>query len=57
MVEGKDINMELDTGASVSVISEKLYKQFWPGRSFDNSLIRLQTSICCVRQYGSNSVL
>ena len=35
--------MELDTGASVSVMSEKLYKQFLPGRSLSTTPIRSQT--------------
>ena len=35
--------MELDTGASMSVMSEKLYKQLWPGRSLSTTPIRLQT--------------
>ena len=35
--------MELDTGASVSIVSEAQYKQWWPGRSLDSSPIKLQT--------------
>lgn len=35
--------MELDTGASVSLVSESQYKQLWPGRSLDPSDINLQT--------------
>ena len=42
-IDGKEFTMELDTGASVSIISEKLYKQLWPKRRLENSLIRLQT--------------
>ena len=37
------VQMELDTGASVSIVSENQYKQIWPGRSLDKSTIRLQT--------------
>ena len=42
-IDGRDVEMELDTGASVSVMSEKLYKQLWPGRSLSTTPIRLQT--------------
>ena len=37
-VDGVDVCMELDTGASVSIVSETQYKQLWPGRSLDTSL-------------------
>ena len=42
-VGGVQVSMELDTGASVSIVSEDLYKQYWPGRSLDSSTIKLQT--------------
>ena len=42
-VDGVNVCMELDTGASVSIVSETQYKQWWPGRSLDSSPIRLQT--------------
>ena len=42
-VDGVDVCMELDTGASVSLVSETQYKQLWSGRSLDRSDIRLQT--------------
>ena len=42
-VDGVSVQMELDTGASVSIVSESLYKQYWPGRSLHNSTIKLQT--------------
>ena len=32
-VNGKSFSMELDTGASASLISEQLYDQMWPGGS------------------------
>ena len=35
--------MELDTGAAVSIMSEKQCKQLWPGRSWGATTIRLQT--------------
>ena len=42
-IDGVQVQMELDTGASVSIVSEDQYKQYWPGRSLDKSTIRLQT--------------
>ncbi len=42
-IDGVDVCMELDTGASVSLISETHYKQLWPRRSLDTSSIRMQT--------------
>ena len=42
-VDGVNVSMELDTGASVSIVSETQYKRWWPGRSLDSSPIRLQT--------------
>ena len=42
-IDGVDVCMELDTGTSVSIVSETQYKQLWPGRSLDTSQIRLQT--------------
>ena len=42
-VDGVSLCMELDTGASVSIVSETQYKQWWPGRSLDPSQIQLQT--------------
>ena len=42
-IEGTTVCMELDTGASVSLVSESQYKQLWPGRSLDPSDINLQT--------------
>ena len=35
--------MEVDTGASVSIMSEAVYHKLWPGRSLSTSPIRLQT--------------
>ena len=37
------VPMEVDTGASVSLMSEALYRKLWPGRSLSASLIKLQT--------------
>ena len=35
--------MEVDTGASVSIVSESLYHKLWPGRRLDSCEIQLQT--------------
>ena len=35
--------MEVDTGASESLISETLYYKLWPGRGLKRTSIRLQT--------------
>ena len=35
--------MEVDTGASVSIMSETLYHKLWPRRGLKEPTIRLQT--------------
>lgn len=35
--------MEVDTGAAHSVISEKTFESWWPGKSFEQTTIRLQS--------------
>ena len=35
--------MEVDTGASMSIMPETLYRQLWPGRGLKKTTIRLQT--------------
>ena len=37
------MDMEVDTGASVSLMSESAFRKLWPGRHLDPSPIRLQT--------------
>ena len=37
------INMELDTGASMSIMSEHTFKGLWPGRSLLSTDVRLQS--------------
>ncbi len=34
-LDGKLVDMEIDTGASVSLMPENVYTQLWPGRSLD----------------------
>ena len=42
-LDTQDVCMNLDTGASVSIMSETKNKQLWPGRSLGPSQIKLQT--------------
>ena len=42
-VEGIDLDMEVDTGASVSLMGEDYYHKIFPGHSLNNSEVRLQT--------------
>ena len=42
-VEGIDLDMEVDTGASVSLMGEDNYHKIFPGHSLNNSEVRLQT--------------
>ena len=42
-VDGRRVSMEVDTGASMSIMSETTYKQLWSGRALDPSEIRLQS--------------
>ena len=39
-VEKVSIPMEVDTGASVSIMSENRYHKFWPRRGLSTSAIR-----------------
>ena len=42
-INGKTLTMEIDTGASVSIISEQLQKQLFPKGSVEPSPLQLQT--------------
>ena len=42
-LDTQDVCMNLDTGASVSIMSETKKKQLWPGRSLSPSQLKLQT--------------
>ena len=47
-LDSTHVSMEVDTGASVSIMPENVYKQLWPGRSLDTiqmSIIKLQTNL------------
>ena len=42
-LDGHRIRMEIDTGASLSLVSEATFKQLWPGRTLEPSTVRLKT--------------
>ena len=42
-IDGKPVPMEIDTGASVSVMSEETFNQLWPDHSLQKSQVKLQT--------------
>lgn len=42
-VEGIDLDMEVDTGASVSLMGEDKYHKVFPGHSLNKSEVKLQT--------------
>ena len=41
MLDGKDVSMEVNTGASVSLMSEASFQSLWPGRSLESSGVKL----------------
>ena len=41
-VNGHQLVMEVDTGASLSLISHETYQRFWPGRSLKASSVNLR---------------
>ena len=42
-VDGKQLQFEVDTGASLSLISEETYKEFWPNMSLQDTTVNLKT--------------
>lgn len=42
-VEGLEIMMEVDTGASVSLVSERTYNKYWPNKRLEKSAVTLRT--------------
>jgi len=44
-LDGKEVAMELDTGASVSLMSENVYHKLWPGRSLDTGFCRILATL------------
>ena len=49
MLDGKPLCMEVDTGAAVSLVSEKTYRSLFPER-------HLQPSKACLRTYSGESI-
>ena len=49
LLDGKPLCMEVDTGAAVSLVSEKTYRSFFPERC-------LQPSKACLRTYSVESI-
>ena len=43
LVDNCSVPMEVDTGASVTLISESTFFQLWPGRGLSETSVRLQT--------------
>ena len=43
LIDNCSLPMELDTGASRSVISENKFGKLWPDRKLESSTVRLQT--------------
>ena len=64
-LDGHRICMEIDTGASLSLVSEATFKRLWPGRSLQPSTVRLKTytsvagvgigTSSCERRQGTSS--
>ena len=42
-IDGCLISMEVDTGASTSVMSETQFRELWPGRSLESTKVRLKS--------------
>jgi len=42
-VEGKSVQMEIDTGASLSLVSEQTYKELWPATPLQKTTVKLKT--------------
>lgn len=43
IIEGKEVTMELDTGASISLVSEETFNRHWSGHQLQPTSIRLKT--------------
>ena len=43
VMDGKDICMELDTGAALSILSETTWKRIFPKQTLNHSSVRLKT--------------
>ena len=40
-IDGQEVTMEIDTGASASLMSENLFRRLWPGRSLKTTEVKL----------------
>ena len=43
VLDGREVEMEVDTGASISLISEKTFAAYWPGKQLSPTNIKLRT--------------
>ncbi len=43
LVDNKDLVMEVDTGASLSIVSEQIFKVLWPNKQLSPSEVNLRT--------------
>ena len=42
-INKQQVEMEVDTGASLSILSEKTFRQFWPEQELRNSSVKIRT--------------
>ena len=42
-IDGRSVSMEIDTGASISIMSQESYKELWPDRDLKESKAKLRT--------------
>lgn len=42
-IAGRNVTMQVDTGASVSIVPEKMYRQYWPNVPLERCSLRLKT--------------
>ena len=43
ILEGKSVKMEIDTGASLSLVSEQTYQEIWPSVPLQSTSVNLKT--------------
>ena len=57
-MDGKELRMELDTGAALTLVNEKTHNQLWPGKKLQPAEVRLTTySGEAISVVGSREVL
>ena len=42
-IDGKSVSIEIDTGATISIMSQESYKELWPDRDLKESKAELRT--------------